>query len=126
MQMMYLKNWFKKANLLWMRWDLKENHGIKFIKICILISAINNLLYIPPTIIYDKLKKEKIIRDEDGRLKEQQRNQRIQAYLQFKPQNLTNYSVLPKPIYESSKLESVNLAINQWYVFINLWLEVFL
>jgi len=58
------------------------------------------------------LKKEKIIRDEDGRLKEQQRNQRIQAYLQFKPQNLTNYSVLPKPIYESSKLASVNLAIN--------------
>ena len=72
----------------------------------------NNLSYIPPTINYDKLKQNKLIRDEEDRLKEEQRNLRIQQYLQMKPHNLTNYSALPKPIYKSSKLASKKLAIN--------------
>ena len=72
----------------------------------------NNLSYIPPTINYDKLKQNKLIRDEEQRLKEEHRNMKVQQYLQMKPQNLTNYSVLPKPIYKPSKLTSVNLAIN--------------
>jgi len=58
------------------------------------------------------LKQNKLIRDEEEKLKERQRNQRIQAYLQMKPNNLTNYSALPKPIYKSSKLASKNFAIN--------------
>jgi len=58
------------------------------------------------------LKQNKLIRDDEYRLKDEQRNMRIQQYLQMKPQNLTNYSALPKPIYKSSKLASVNLAIN--------------
>ena len=66
----------------------------------------NNLSYIPPTINYDKLKQNKVIRDEEQRLKEEQRNQRIQAYLQMKATNLTEYPVNPTPVYKPSKLAS--------------------
>jgi hypothetical protein len=52
------------------------------------------------------LKQNKLIRDEEEKLKEQQRNQRIQAYLQMKANNLTEYPVLPKPVYKQSKLAS--------------------
>lgn len=66
----------------------------------------NNLSYIPPSINYDKLKQNKLIRDEEDRLKDEQRNMRIQAYLQMKANNLTEYPVLPKPVYKQSKLAS--------------------
>jgi len=58
------------------------------------------------------LKQNKVIRDDEYRLKEEERNQRIQQYLKMKPNNLIDYPVLPIPIYKSSKLASVNLAIN--------------
>ncbi len=66
----------------------------------------NNLSYIPPTIDYKKIRENKLIRDEEEKLKEQQRNMRIQAYLQMKANNLTEYPVLPKPVYKQSKLAS--------------------
>ena len=81
-------------------------------KFASLYQPSNNLSYIPPSINYDKLKQNKLIRDEEEKLKEQQRNMRIQAYLQMKANNLTEYPVLPKPVYKQSKLASKNLAIN--------------
>ena len=94
-----------------MRFKKKSRNEI-YNKYASLYKPSNNLSYIPPTIDYDKLKQNKLIRDDEYRLKEQQRNMKVQQYLQMKPQNLTNYSALPKPIYKSSKLASKNLAIN--------------
>ena len=54
------------------------------------------------------MKQNKLIRDEEYRLKDEQRNKRIQAYLQMKPQNFIEYSRKPTPIYKSSKLEQKN------------------
>ena len=58
------------------------------------------------------MKQNKVIRDEEDRLKDEQRNMRIQQYLQLKPQNLIDYPVLQKGNYKPSKLASINLAIN--------------
>ena len=94
-----------------MRFKRKSRNEI-YNKYASLYKPSNNLSYIQPTINYDKLKQNKVIKDEEERLKEQQRNMKVQQYLQMKPQNLTNYSALPIPKYKSSKLASKNLAIN--------------
>ena len=75
-------------------------------KFASLYQPSNNLSYIPPSINYDKLKQNKLIRDEEDRLKEQQINMRIQQYLKMKPNNLIDYPVLQKTNYKSSKLAS--------------------
>jgi len=100
-----------KFNLNEMRFK-KQSRNEVYKKYASLYQPSNNLSYIPPTIDYDKLKQNKLIRDDEYRLKEEQRNMRIQQYLQMKPQNLTNYPVLQKANYKPSKLASKNLAIN--------------
>ena len=66
----------------------------------------NDLAFKTPSINYEKLKQNKLIKEVEEKIKDDERNKRIQSYLQMTPQNLTNYPILPKPNYKSGKLSS--------------------
>jgi hypothetical protein len=53
-----------------------------------------------PSIDNEKLKQERLLRQEEERLKEEQMNKRVQAYLQMTPSYLTEIKpvIQPKPI----------------------------
>jgi hypothetical protein len=84
----------------------RKSANEKYKKYASLYKPSFNLSYVPQTINYEKIKENKQLRDEEERLKEEQRNRRIQEYLQMKPRNLIDYPTLPKPIYKPSKLAS--------------------